>query len=56
VHVLRAAAELEREAQAAVDGRPGDLAERLPELGRCWAEDCARLSVVRTFGAMRGVD
>tara|TARA_B100000678_G_scaffold273358_1_gene263613 strand:- start:913 stop:1518 length:606 start_codon:yes stop_codon:yes gene_type:complete len=43
VHVLRAAAELEREAQAAVDGRTGDLSERLTELRRSWADGCARL-------------
>ena len=43
LHVLRAAAELEREAQAAFDGGHGDQAERLTMLRRRWADDLGRL-------------
>lgn len=43
VHVLRAAAELEYEAQATVDGRQGDPAERLTELRQRWADNLGRL-------------
>lgn len=43
VHVLRAAAELEREGQAAIDGGRGDQVERLTVMGRRWADDFARL-------------
>ena len=40
LHVLRVAAELEREAQAALDG---GQAERLTMLRRRWADDLGRL-------------
>jgi hypothetical protein len=41
VHVLRLAADLEREAQAALDGREGDAA-RLADLRQRWADDLGR--------------
>ena len=43
VHVLRTAAELECEAQAAVDSRQGDPAGRLTELRQRWVYDLGRL-------------
>lgn len=45
VHVLRAAAELECEAQAAVDARRGDPAERLTGSRQLWADDLGQLVV-----------
>ncbi|PJG46397.1 hypothetical protein VVT58_24300 (plasmid) [Sphingobium sp. SJ10-10] len=43
VHVLHAAAELERELQAAADGGHADHAGRLTEMMHRWADDLARL-------------
>jgi len=43
LHVMRAAAELEREFQAAVDGGRDDQAERLTAMRRRWADDLRKL-------------
>jgi len=43
LHVMRAAAELEREFQAAVDGGRDDQAERLTTMRRRWADDLRKL-------------
>jgi len=43
LHVMRAAAELEREFQAAVDGGRDDQAERLTAMRRRWADDLQSL-------------
>jgi hypothetical protein len=43
LHVMRAAAELEREFQAAVDGGQDDQAERLTAMRRRWADDLRNL-------------
>jgi len=43
LHAMRAAAELEREFQAAVDGGQGDQAERLTAMRRRWADDLRNL-------------
>ncbi len=43
VHVMRAAAELEREFQAAVDDGPGDQAGRLTIMRQQWADDLQKL-------------
>jgi hypothetical protein len=43
LHEMRAAAELERELQAAVDGGRDDQAERLTAMRRRWADDLRKL-------------
>ncbi len=43
IHVMRAAAELEREFQAAVDGGRDDQAERLTAMRQRWADDLRKL-------------
>jgi len=43
LHVMRGAAELERECQAAVDGGQDDQAERLTAMRRRWADDLRNL-------------
>jgi hypothetical protein len=43
LHVMRSAAELEREFQAAVDGGRDDQAERLTTMRRRWADDLQKL-------------
>lgn len=43
LHVMRAAAELEREFQAAIDGGQGDQAERLTAMRQRWADDLGKL-------------
>ena len=43
LHVMRAAAELEREFQAAVDGGRDDQAERLAAMRRRWADELQNL-------------
>jgi hypothetical protein len=43
LHVMRAAAEREREVQAAIDGGRDDQAERLTAMRRRWADDLRKL-------------
>ncbi|MGH6681821.1 MAG: hypothetical protein ACREDL_23455, partial [Bradyrhizobium sp.] len=43
LHVMRAAAELEREFQAAVDGRRDGQADRLTAMRQRWADDLRKL-------------